>query len=55
MALGQGDSVGVEIKTRTAQGFGSTCCPFEQAANVTVLTSKFSLIETNKNTAGCRQ
>lgn len=44
--------VGVKIKTHTVQALGSTFCPLEEAANVTVFVSRFSLIETNKNTAG---
>lgn len=44
--------VGVKIKTHTVQVLGSTFCPLEEAANVTIFTSKFSLAETNKNTAG---
>lgn len=44
--------VGVKIKTHTVQALGSTFCPLEEAANVTIFASKFSLVETSKNTAG---
>lgn len=44
--------VGVKIKAHTVQALCSTFCPLEEAANVTIFTSKFSLVETNKSTAG---